>query len=134
MKKIVINTCYGGFRLSCAAMKHYLGLQGKECHFFKRSDPRHFKSPMVEITITEALRAYDVICTTASYDTDNYVSSFDIKRDDPFLIQTIEELGEEMCSAPMSELHLVEIPDDVDWYIDEYDGNEHVAEKHRTWR
>jgi hypothetical protein len=27
----------------------------------------------------------------------------------------------------------VDIPDDVNWYIEEYDGNEHVAERHRTW-
>ena len=23
--------------------------------------------------------------------------------------------------------------DDVNWYIEEYDGMEHVAERHRTW-
>ena len=34
-----------------------------------------------------------------------------------------------MCST----LKIIEIPDDVDWIIEEYDGNEWVAEKHRTW-
>ena len=28
---------------------------------------------------------------------------------------------------------LEEIPDDVNWYIAEYDGIEHIAERHRTW-
>jgi hypothetical protein len=32
-----------------------------------------------------------------------------------------------------SKLKIVEIPGDVDWEIGEYDGNEWVAEKHRTW-
>ena len=32
-----------------------------------------------------------------------------------------------------SELKIVEVPDDVNWYIEEYDGMEHVAERHRTW-
>ena len=32
-----------------------------------------------------------------------------------------------------SELKVVEIPDDVEYDIQEYDGNEWVAEKHRTW-
>jgi len=31
-------------------------------------------------------------------------------------------------------LAIVEIPDDVEYTIEEYDGNEHVAEAHRTWR
>jgi hypothetical protein len=28
---------------------------------------------------------------------------------------------------------VVEIPDDVNWQVEEYDGMEHIAEKHRTW-
>jgi hypothetical protein len=31
-------------------------------------------------------------------------------------------------------LAIVEIPDDVQWIIEENDGMEWVAEKHRTWR
>jgi hypothetical protein len=31
-------------------------------------------------------------------------------------------------------LEIVEIPDDVEYTIEEYDGLEHIAEKHRTWR
>jgi len=30
-------------------------------------------------------------------------------------------------------LKVVEIPDDVEWNVQEYDGNEWVAEKHRIW-
>jgi hypothetical protein len=33
----------------------------------------------------------------------------------------------------MAELEVVEIPDDVEWIIVDYDGMEHIAEKHRTW-
>jgi hypothetical protein len=32
-----------------------------------------------------------------------------------------------------AELKVVDVPDDVDWEIGEYDGTEWVAEKHRTW-
>jgi hypothetical protein len=31
-------------------------------------------------------------------------------------------------------LRIVEIPDGVEWHISEYDGIEHIAENHRTWR
>ena len=57
---------------------------------------------------------------------------FDIERNDPFLIQVIEQLGKE-ANTIYASLHIVEIPDDVKWHIAEYDGSEHVAENHRTW-
>jgi hypothetical protein len=59
-------------------------------------------------------------------------SNWNFKRDDPNLVKVVEELGEE-ASARYAELKIVEIPDDVkDWYIQEYDGTEWVAEG-RTW-
>lgn len=56
----------------------------------------------------------------------------DIPRDSKFLLQVIEELGEE-ANGDLATLMVVEIPDDVDWEIQEYEGLELVAEKHRTW-
>ena len=53
-------------------------------------------------------------------------------RNDPILVQVVEELGDK-ASGRLSRLRVVEIPDDVEWQIDEYDGNEWVAEKHRIW-
>ncbi len=32
-----------------------------------------------------------------------------------------------------AKLEVVEIPDDVDWDIKDYDVMEHVAERRRTW-
>jgi len=60
-------------------------------------------------------------------------SYYDIERDDPHLIQTIEELGEASASGPLAELKIVEIPDDVQWEIHDYDGMESIHEKHRVW-
>ena len=57
----------------------------------------------------------------------------DIARDDSLLIQIIDEMGA-LANGDFAQLKIVEIPDDVNWYIEEYDGLEHVAEKHRTWR
>jgi hypothetical protein len=48
------------------------------------------------------------------------------------LIKCIEMLGGE-ANGPHAELAIVEIPDDVNWGIEEYDGMEHIAEVHRTW-
>jgi hypothetical protein len=57
----------------------------------------------------------------------------DLARDDPYLVQVVEELGDR-ANGRHAELKVVEIPAEVDWEIDEYDGTEWVAEKHRTWR
>lgn len=49
------------------------------------------------------------------------------------LVSTVEKLGA-AASGPYANLKVVEVPDDVQWEIAEYDGSEHVAEQHRTWR
>jgi len=55
------------------------------------------------------------------------------KRSDPSLVHIVETLGEKANGSHAS-LKIVEIPGDcVDWHITEYDGSEHVAERHRTW-
>lgn len=56
---------------------------------------------------------------------------FNIERDDPRLIQVVEELGT-LASARFASLTVIEIPDDADWYVDEYDGAETVRDG-RTW-
>ena len=61
------------------------------------------------------------------------VSWYDIDRSDPMLVQVVEDLGSE-ANDEWSDLKVVEIPDGIDWIIQEGDGIEWVAEKHRTWR
>lgn len=54
-----------------------------------------------------------------------------VARNDPTLIEVVETLKDKANYC--SDLKIVEIPDDVEWQIEEYDGWEWVAEKHRTW-
>jgi hypothetical protein len=120
MTKIVINKCFGGFGLSVPAFKHYLNLKGikygtRKSQFQWREDDQDFYH---DGHVGEP---------------DHYISDRDIARDDPALIQTIEELGDE-ASDRFARLRIIEIPDGVEWQIEEYDGNEWVAEQHRTWR
>ena len=65
----------------------------------------------------EALGGYDIHVTS---------------RTESALIRTVEELGEESWGRN-SQLKIVEIPDDVLWEIEEYDGIERVVEAHRIW-
>lgn len=56
-----------------------------------------------------------------------------IPRDCPILVQIVEEMNEK-ADGRFAALKVVEVPDDADWYVEEYDGSEWVAERHRTWR
>ena len=57
---------------------------------------------------------------------------WDIFRNDPVLVAVVEALGSN-ADGESASLRIVEIPDDVLWTIQEYDGCEWIAEKHRTW-
>lgn len=63
----------------------------------------------------------------------NDVSDYDFIRDDPDLVEIVEELGHRSWGHDAC-LKVVEIPDSVNWKIVEYEGDEHIAEIHRTWR
>lgn len=74
--------------------------------------------------------ALDLYATKSGRDHDGY--GFDIPRDDPHLVAVVRELGAKadgMCAS----LKVVEIPNEVEWEVKDYDGVEWVAEKHRTW-
>lgn len=58
--------------------------------------------------------------------------SYEEERNNPLLVQVVEELGAK-ANGFCADLKIVDIPDDVEWYIHEYDGLESVYEKHRIW-
>ena len=121
MTKVVINTCFGGFGLSDVAFEKLMERKGIE---FEISTDNKYSS---EITYYYRKGMVD--------NDEGYLSAYEFIRDrsDADLIGVIEELGLEKASGKYAELKIVEVPDDVEWHIDEYDGNEHVAENHRTW-
>lgn len=65
-------------------------------------------------------------------DKNQRLDPWDLERNDPDLIAVVEELGENTDGFG-SELKIVDIPDDIKWYIYNYDGMETVREEHRTW-
>ena len=64
--------------------------------------------------------------------TDPDFHSLYIPRDDEHLIAVVELMGG-AANGRYAKLKIVDIPDDVNWCIEEYDGQEWVAERHRTW-
>ena len=117
--KIAINAQYGGFGLSDEAFEKLLQLKGIQ--FEKVED--------------EVFGLANYYAKGHVGDDEHYISQYSYldERDDPNLIAVIEEFGDE-ANTWSSSLKIVEIPDDVEWQIEEYDGMEWVAEKHRTWQ
>ena len=75
--------------------------------------------------------ASDMYCAAKNIAADNFFDR-DVPRNDPVLVEIIEKLGT-AADGRYSELKIVDIPDDVDWIVEEYDGMEYVAERHRVW-
>lgn len=63
---------------------------------------------------------------------DGFGFDFENDRENPKLIECVEKLKEK-ANGNYAKLKIVEIPDDIEYTIEEYDGIEWVAEKHRTW-
>ena len=55
------------------------------------------------------------------------------KRSNPKLVACVEKLGDE-ASGLGARLAVVEIPDGIEWEVEVCEGQEWIAEKHRTWR
>jgi len=60
---------------------------------------------------------------------DNYGFKFRGDRTNPKLIEVVEQLGRK-ANGLCANLKVIEVLDDVDWYIDDYDGWESIHEKH----
>jgi hypothetical protein len=113
--KIVLNSDYGGYGLSDRAIREYGKRKGLNL-------------------VEDGPNDYGFTCFYVNEIGENtYFSDREIVRNDPVLVEIVERLGSE-SNGLYSDLKIVEIPDDVDWEIMEYDGMEHIAEKHRTWR
>lgn len=149
MTKVVINACFGGFSLSAVGEAAYLARKGKQAFFYvedRESGKRPGDRDYVRVSPAEARQAF--MATTLTVDLGKritheemwpggnghkgYVGLREIERDDPDLVAVVEAIGDE-ASGSCAKLVVVEIPDDANWQIEEYDGSEHVAEQHRTW-
>jgi len=115
MPKVVVNACFGGFGLSHSAIMRYGNLAN------------------LNLVCKMGTETYDVhYYKNGVINEDNYFSYYDLERDDPILVQVVEEMGKE-ADGDMSELRIADVPDDVVWYVEDYDGIETVSEVHRTW-
>lgn len=145
--KIVINAKFGGFGLSHKAVMRYAEIKEIKLHawlddiILKHNPEATLETAMVVHYATVPKEQYDKFSKQwhkadmkdrGDLGNGGYFSDRDIERTDLVLIQIVKELGKDV-NGRCANLEVIEIPDDVDWEIQEYDGLEHVAEKHRTW-
>jgi len=123
--KIVINKCYGGFGLSHEAMMMYFEIKG--IPVYPDVYPEDGDDASNQIVTYWPVKEEDRVVGEVFP-----LSVYDIERTDPALVKVVEQLGDR-ANGYYSELSVVEIPDDVKWIIQEYDGIEWIAEEHRTW-
>jgi hypothetical protein len=143
--KVVINTCHGGFGLSHAAVLAYAKRKGitlypekgaysnieNYTYYTYYTVPPEKRVPSLpEPWLSNSLEVRKAHIAAVAKETLYYR---DIPRNDPDLVAVVEEMGN-AAGAEFAELKVVDIPDDVQFEIAEYDGLEWVAEKHRTWR
>jgi hypothetical protein len=60
------------------------------------------------------------------------VSGPKLRRDNPLLVKCVETLGQ-AANRHRADLHIIEIPDNIDWEIVGEGGVEYVGQKHRKW-
>ena len=141
--KIAINRCYGGFSLSDKAIEMIMKRKGLECYRYVQTK-YSYKDGVNEYTkITgdnPKCRSLFVDYLTRDLgDTTNklpddafwYYGS-ELARTDSDLISVIEELGDD-ASGNCGDIRIIEIPNGVDYEINDYDGMESVHEVHRSW-
>jgi hypothetical protein len=122
--KLVICDQHGGFSLSEKAYLRLLSVghpeAEKEAKWRKEAEEKNDDSfRLMKDAKARGSKMFDSYCR-------------DIKRDDLALVKLVEELGNEAAGSCAS-LKIVDIPDDVKWEIEEYDGAEWVSEQHRRW-
>ena len=98
--------------------------------------PEPYREPkMIKVVINDCFGGYGL--SREAYEFlgmpwDNYGYAYEDDRTNPKLIECVETLGER-ASGRCASLTVVEIPDNVDWYIDDYDGSESIEEVHNSW-
>lgn len=123
--KIVRNKCYGGFSISLEAAR-FMAKRGNkiakaEVKIYDDGVKGKRKLDKLEAQIGVRWFGYGYGGCHDGY-----------SRDDEDLIAAVEELGEK-ANGECAELEVVEIPDGIEWEIDEYDGLETIHEKHMSW-
>jgi len=129
MLEVVINRCYGGFSVSKETLEE----------LYKMKSDVLEKTPMKEYFQKDETQEYieSHIKMCGLMIKDEQVIALKDRRDklirgNTDLIAVIKKLGDK-ANGQCAKLEIIEVPADVEWEIDEYDGMESIEECHRSW-
>ncbi|MCK9602491.1 MAG: hypothetical protein M0R06_25820 [Sphaerochaeta sp.] len=135
--KIVVNKRYGGFGLSDVAYEWLNKNAGipivKYIEEKRGEDGRYKKVPSNEgeKIFDRKLSEKDESGLLGNRYWDSFIRDYGF-RNDSRLINCVEDLGQK-ANGRYAELVVVEVPDGIEYEIDDYDGIETIREKHRSW-
>lgn len=136
--KVVVNRCYGGFGLSTeATLRYYKEKFGGDLY------PYHggcTVGGVPHVRLMPPYKAANIMVHFSKEDLGDVIVDIPNRsyyscrpeRNDPVLVRIVEEMRE-AASGECADLEIVEIPDDVEWEVHDYDGMESIHEKHRSW-
>ena len=130
--KIVINRQYGAFDLSQLALEKLIewGVP------VMSSEEAENKTDLfvVDRELTPPEKREENFEDNCQYYGRYWCDLFSLhyNRNHPLLIKLVEKLGES-ANGNYSSLKIVDVPDDVKWKIEDYDGMEIVREVSRSW-
>lgn len=152
--KIILNKCFGGFGISSKAYKLYSEKKRIKLYPYIEDNSNYISKREIifnkadwnfEALDKELLVHYftkdlgDSIIENSENETEfnklysKYNLYIDTEyRTDPILIEVVEELKAD-ANNRFSNLCVVEIPDNLNYVIDDYDGKETLHEYVKTW-
>lgn len=133
--KIVINKRLEGFfGLSTKAMIELIKRKSKGIFFVDKEIWESVDGSLGSKKL-KSIDGYKIVSEDILYKNGLIYIFDELKRNDPDLVSVVEKMGKESYGSD-SELKIIEIPDDIEWYIDQFarSGEEEIHEKHRVWR
>jgi len=141
--KVAYNNCFGGFSLSTLATTEFAKKKGIDLTWYEQTGYKHEgNEEYKKIEGASEKNGMGVFSLTKDHgdvinevpNDDYYYPDFykDDSRADPDLIEVIERLGEK-ADGFCASLAIKEIPDNSEFEITEYDGNEDVVPPRMSW-
>ena len=118
--KIAVNKCFGGFDLSEEAYKELMKLGVKVYKDWEQLKKLKDSELWIMEDNSYGMKRYYTNRTDREH------------RTNELLIKVIEELREK-ASGSLGNVKVIEIPDNIEWEWDEYDGIESIHETHQSW-
>lgn len=142
--KVAVNRCFGGFGLSTEAVirlvergSAFLDVHEESAYYGSDVGSdfyNKYSAPSVRTAHRDGYATTPMLHDILHKDGKVYsfMDSNPKARACPVLISVIEEMGE-AANGRHAKIEIVEIPDGIEWEIDEYDGSETIDEAHRSW-